>query len=38
MDFPARNFFDVFVEIQVPLPGGSVDLYNPLGGPAVGAS
>jgi hypothetical protein len=35
MDFPARSFFDVFVEIQVPLPSGSVDLYNPLADPLL---
>jgi hypothetical protein len=28
-DFPARSFFDIFVDIQVPLPmGGTVDLEN----------
>jgi hypothetical protein len=34
-DFPARSFFDVFVEIQVPLPSGSVDLFNPLADPLL---
>ena len=35
-DFPAQSFFDVFVEIQVPLPGfGTVDLYNPLADPLL---
>ncbi len=35
MDFPAQSFFDVFVEIQVPLMGGTVDLYNPAADPLL---